>query len=107
MEILDTWLVDVAGNVAATDAALRRLQGIASLRVPLFISTEEAMEWGSHLNAAQHASLVDIQRTFRNAALENGDLQRMVDLATRSQLMREAAEAFTPALPCAKEDWGT
>ena len=107
MEILDTWLVDVAGNVAATGAGLRRLQGIASLRVPLFVSTEEAMEWGSHLNAAQHASLVDIQRTFSNAALENGDLQRMVDLATRSQLMREAAEAFTPGLPCAKEDWKT
>jgi hypothetical protein len=95
---LKTWLVDLAGNIATTDAGLGMLRRIANLGVPLFVSTEEAMEWGSRLNAAQHATLVDIQRTCSNAAHENGDLQRMVNLATQSQLMREAAEAFTPDL---------
>jgi hypothetical protein len=70
------------------------LQRITSLRVPRFASSEQAMEWGSRLNAAQHATLIDIQRTSSNAARENGDLQRMVSLATQSQLIREAAEAF-------------
>ena len=95
---LKTWVVDAAGNIAATDAGLGLLQRIDILGVPLFASAE-AMEWGSRLNAAQHATLVDIQRTASNAARENGELQRMVALATQSQLIREAAEAFTPALP--------
>jgi hypothetical protein len=65
------------------------------------------MEWGSRLNAAQHATLVDVQRTSSNAARQNGDLQRMVHLATQSQLIREAAEAFTPDLAgaSAKRSW--
>ena len=96
IDTLDTWLIDLAGNIAATDAGLGLLKRIAGLGVPLFVSSEQAMEWGSHLNAAQHATLVDIQRTCSNAAREKGDLQRMVYLATQSQLIREAAEAFTP-----------
>jgi hypothetical protein len=96
---LKTWVVDPAGNIAATDAGLGLLQRIDILGVPLFASTEEAMEWGSRLNAAQHATLVDIQRTASNAARENGEPQRMVALAAQSQLIREAAEAFTPDLP--------
>jgi hypothetical protein len=98
LDNLDTWLVDLAGNIAATDADLRLMHRIACLHVPLFGSTEEAMEWGARLNAQQHATLVDVQRTYSNAARENGDLQQMVYLATRSQLIREAAEAFRPAL---------
>jgi hypothetical protein len=106
-EALETWLIDLTGNIAATDGGLAVLRRIANLDVPLFVSSEEAMEWGSRLNAAQHATLVDIQRTCSNAARENGDLQRMVHLATRSQLMREAAEAFTPGLAgaSAKRSW--
>ena len=106
-EALETWLVDLTGNIAATDGDLGVLRGIANLDVPLFVSSEEAMEWGSRLNAAQHATLVDIQRTCSNAARENGDVQRMVHLATRSQLIREAAEAFTPGLADAgaKRSW--
>lgn len=98
IDTLDTWLVDLAGNIAATGSGLGLLKRIASLGVPLFVSSEEAMDWGSRLNAAQHATLVDIQRTCSNAAREKDDLQRMVNLATQSQLIREAAEAFTPDL---------
>ena len=67
------------------------------------------MEWGSRLNAAQHAILVEVQRTCSNAARENRDLEQMINLATQSQLMREAAEAFTPGLSDAraKGDWKT
>jgi hypothetical protein len=71
--------------------------------IPMFVSTEQAVEWGSHLNARQHASLVKKQRAVSSSALAERDPQRMVDLATQSQLMREAAEAFVPAgeLRCA------
>ena len=65
--------------------------------IPTFVSTEQAMEWGSHLNAEQHASLVETQRALSYTAFAECDLQRMVNLATQSQLMREAAEAFVPA----------
>ena len=62
--------------------------------IPTFTSTEQAVEWGSHLDVKQHATLVKAQRALSAAALAEGDLQRMVTLATQSQLMREAAEAF-------------
>jgi hypothetical protein len=90
---LNEWLIDSAGNIAisATDVAL--LRRIHTLLVPLFISTEQAVEWGSHLNDEQYATLLDIQRTASNAALSEPNLQSMVGLATQSQLMREAAEA--------------
>ena len=109
IDAIDTWLVDLVGNVAATGEGLGILERIASLGVPLFVSSEEAMEWGSRLNAAQHATLVEVQRTCSNAARENGDLEQMINLATQSQLMREAAEAFTPGLSDAraKGDWKT
>ncbi len=107
IDALDTWLIDLAGNIAATDAGLGILHSIASLGVPLFRSSEEAMEWGSHLNAAEHTTLVDIQRTCSNAACETADPQGMVNLATRSQLLREAAEAFMPDLPEAKVTKGS
>jgi hypothetical protein len=64
------------------------------LLIPTFVSTEQAVEWGSHLNAKQHAVLVEKQRALNSRALAEYDPQRMVDLATQSQLMREAAEAF-------------
>ena len=72
-------------------------RAIEKLLIPPFSSTEQAMEWGSHLNAEQHAMLVEEQRSVSDTALGEFDLQRMVDLATQSQLMREAAEAFAPA----------
>ena len=65
--------------------------------IPTFVSSEQAMEWGSHLNAEQHASLVETKRALSYTAFAECDLQRMVNLATQSQLMREAAEAFVPA----------
>jgi len=65
--------------------------------IPTFVSTEQAMEWGSHLNAEEHAALIKRQRALSKTALAERSLQRMVNLATQSQLMREAAEAFVPA----------
>jgi hypothetical protein len=65
--------------------------------IPTFVSTEQAMEWGSHLNAEEHAALIKRQRALSKTALAERNLQRMVNLATQSQLMREAAEAFVPA----------
>jgi hypothetical protein len=65
--------------------------------IPTFVSTEQAMEWGSHLNAEEHAALIQRQRPLSKTALAERNLQRMVNLATQSQLMREAAEAFVPA----------
>ena len=65
--------------------------------IPTFVSTEQAMEWGSHLNAEEHAALIKRQRALSKTALAERNLQRMVNLATQSQLMREAAETFVPA----------
>src|SRR5215211_359066 len=95
---LKTWVVDFAGNVAMSRSGLALLGRIGRLIIPAFTSTEQAIEWGSHLNAVQHATLVDIQRTASDAARGEPNLQRMIDLATQSQLMREAAEAFVPTL---------
>lgn len=67
------------------------------LVIPIFVGTEQAMSWGSHLNAEQHTALVRTQRVLSKSALAEPNLQRMVDLATQSQLLREAAEAFVPA----------
>ena len=64
------------------------------LRIPTLVSTEQAVEWGSHLNAEQHAMLVEAQRSMSNAALGEFDLQRMIDLGTQSRLMRVAGEVF-------------
>ena len=90
---LDKWLIDPAGNIAISPSGLALLARIETLVVPAFASTEQAVEWGSHLDAEQHATLVDMQRTASNAARGERNLQRMVNLATQSQLMREAAEA--------------
>ena len=51
------------------------------------------MVWGSHLNPEQRATLLDIRQSVSNAARAEANPQRMVNLATQSQLMREAAEA--------------
>jgi hypothetical protein len=75
------------------------LRQLKTFRIPTFVSTEQAIEWGSHLNAKQHATLLKAQHALSNAALGECDLQRMVDLATQSQLMREAGEAVHPASP--------
>jgi len=95
-EALNTWVVDLAGNIAVSRAGIALLARIDNLHVPVFVSTEQAIEWGSHLSAEQHDTLVDIQRTSSNAACVESNLQRMIDLATKSQLIREAAEAFVP-----------
>jgi hypothetical protein len=92
-DAMATWLVDVAGNVAISISDLALLKRIRSLIIPAFVSTEEAMLWGSDLNPEQRATLLDMQRSVSNAARAEVDPQRMVNLATQSQLLREAAEA--------------
>src|SRR5436853_6473637 len=64
-DAIDTWLIDVAGNVAISISGLGLLKRIQSLIVPAFASTEQAMEWGSHLNPEQLATLLDIHRNMR------------------------------------------
>jgi len=96
-DAFNIWLVDADGHIAVSPLGLALVAGINRLVVPPFGSTEHAMEWGSHLDAADHAVLVDLQRSASDAALDEGNPQRMVNLATRSQLLREAAKAFVPA----------
>ena len=92
-DAIATWLVDAAGNVAISISDLALLKRIQSLIIPAFVSTEEAMLWGSDLNPEQRATLLDMQRSVSNAARTEADPQRMVNLATQSQMMREAGEA--------------
>ena|SRR5437868_15096490 len=98
-DAIATWLIDVAGNVAISISDVTLLRRIQSLIIPAFVSTEEAMLWGSQLKPEQRVTLLDIHRSVSNAARVEADPQRMVNLATQSQLMREAAEA-------APSDWG-
>ena len=100
-DAITTWLIDVAGNVAVSMSDLVLLKRIQRLIIPAFGSTEEAMLWGSNLDPEQRATLLDMQRSVSNAARAEADPQRMVNLATQSQLMREAAEATPwPAVGC-------
>jgi hypothetical protein len=92
-DAIATWLIDVVGNVAISISDVALLKRIQSLIIPAFVSTEEAMLWGSDLNPEQRATLLDIQRRVNNAARAEVDPQRMVNLATQSQLLREASEA--------------
>ena len=55
------------------------------------------MEWGSRLNVKQHGTLLRTQRALNDAACGECNPQRKLNLATQSQLMREAAQAFAPA----------
>ena len=93
-DAMATWLIDVAGNVAISISDLALLKRIQSLIIPAFVSTEEAMLWGSDLNPEQRATLLDVQRNVSNAANDEPNLQHKVNLATQSQLMREASGAF-------------
>jgi len=92
-DAIATWLIDLAGNVAISISDLALLKRLQSLIIPTFVSTEEAMVWGSNLNPEQRATLLDMQRSVSNAARAEADPQRMANLATKSQLMREAGEA--------------
>jgi len=72
-------------------------EALKNLLIPIFVSTEQAMEWGSRLSVKQHATLLKTQRSLSDAARDESNLQRKLNLATQSQLMREAAQAFVPA----------
>jgi hypothetical protein len=83
------------GNSAELNTLAANNQG--ELVIPALVSTEQAIRWGSHLNARQHTALVKTQRALSKDALSEPSMQRMVNLATQSQLLREAAEAFMPS----------
>lgn len=70
------------------------MNGLKKLLIPTFASTEHATEWGLHLNAEQHAALLEVQRALSYRAVAETNLQLKVNLATQSQLLREAAESF-------------
>jgi hypothetical protein len=72
-------------------------EALKTLIIPIFLSTEQAMEWGSHLSAKQHATLFQTQCALSDAARSECNLERKLHLAMQSQLMREAAQAFVPA----------
>jgi hypothetical protein len=72
-------------------------EALKTLLIPIFLSTEQAMEWGSHLDAKQHATLLQTQRALSDAATSEYDTERKLHLAMQSQLMREAGQAFVPA----------
>src|SRR6266480_3619007 len=92
-DAIATWLIDVVGNVAISISDVALLKRIQSLIIPAFVSTEEAMLWGSDLNFEQRATLLDIERSVNNAAWAEVDPQRMVNLVTQSQLLRKTAKA--------------
>ena len=75
MNPLESYVVDEAGNIAICSDGLALLDRIKAFVVPIFVSTEQAVEWGSHLDLEQHATLVDMQRTASNAALGERNLQ--------------------------------
>ena len=81
-------------NEGGNSGELQILAASENLVIPILVSTEQAIRWGSHLNTEQHTTLVQTQRTLSKNALAERNMQRMVDLATQSQLLREAAEAF-------------
>ena len=72
-------------------------KALKTLLIPIFLSTEQAMEWGSHLSAKQHTTLVQTQAALSDAARSECNTERKLHLAMQSQLMREAAQAFVPA----------
>ena len=81
-DAIATWLIDTAGNVAISVSDLVLLRRIRNLIIPAFVSTEQAMVWGSRLNSEQRATLLDMQRSVSDAAGAEADPQSMVNLAT-------------------------
>ena len=69
-------------------------EALKTLLIPIFLSTEQALEWGSHLNAKQHTTLIQTQCALSDAARSECDPERKLNLAMQSQLMREAGQAF-------------
>jgi len=68
------------------------------LGIRAYRSSARTRQWnvGTHLTDAQYATLVKEQRVLNDIALGEFDLQRKLALATQSQLMREAVDAFAP-----------
>ena len=65
-----------------------------TLVIPIFVSTEQAIEWGSRLNEKQHVALATVQCALSDASRAECNSQRKLDLGMQSQLLHEAAQAF-------------
>jgi len=76
------------------ETTITPMNGLKKRFIPTFASTEHATEWGLQLTAEQHATLLEVQRALSYKALAETNLQHKVNLATQSQLLREAAESF-------------
>ena len=55
-------------------------EALKTLIIPIFLSTEEAMEWGSHLDAKQRTTLTQTQCALSDAARSECDTVRKLDL---------------------------
>src|SRR5207247_11070658 len=77
-DAIATWLIDLAGNVAISISDLALLRQIQRLIIPAFVSTEQAMLWGSNLdpratrNAAGHTSEREQCRAGRGRSSTQG-----------------------------------
>lgn len=81
-------------NEGGISGELQTLAATESLVIPILVSTEQVVRWGSHLNTEQHTTLVKTQSTLSEDALAERDMQRMVDLATQSQLLGKTAQSI-------------
>jgi hypothetical protein len=68
------------------------------LGIRAYRSSARSRQWNGEriLPGAQYATLIKEQRVLNDIALGEFDLQRKLDLATQSQLMHEAVDAFAP-----------
>ena len=69
-------------------------EAVKTLVIPIFVSTEQAIEWGSRLNEKQHVALATVQCALSDASRAECNSQRKLDLGMQSQLLHEAAQAF-------------
>ena len=89
---LQLWTMNLAMKDFHKGAIYR--EALKILVIPIFLSTEHALEWGSNLSAKQHLTLVTVQSALSDAARAESNPQRKLDLGMQSQLMREAAQGF-------------
>jgi hypothetical protein len=69
-------------------------EAVKTLVIPIFVSTEQAIEWGSRLNEKQHVALATVQCALSDASRAECNPRRKLDLGMQSQLLHEAAQAF-------------
>jgi hypothetical protein len=55
-------------------------EAVKTLVIPIFVSTEQAIEWGSRLNEKQHVALATVQCALSDASRAECNSQRKLDL---------------------------